>query len=180
MSCLYLLDDPGEVARRRAQLPAGNVVEAWADLYIPGLFWLGEESKRVLDSAGSPVAAHLALPALAVPVYYGPQLSDIDSLPPEDSLKARVLSGHGVAVAWITLDRFGERSSYQPKAPTDPVFHLRRRGGGSGHVWRLFQTKAEAISWMREAYGRDSEGAEWAESLPVDDFDSLLKLGEAP
>jgi hypothetical protein len=179
VSRLYLIEGASEINRRRALLAPGSVVEAWADLYIPGLYWLGEESKRLLDSAGEPVAAHLVLPAADVPVYYGPQLGDIESLPDEDSLKARVLSGHGVAVAWITLDRFGERTSYQPTAPTDPIFHLRRRGGGAGHVWRLFSTKAEAIAWMREAHGRESEGVAWAEGLPVDDFDALLERGQA-
>jgi hypothetical protein len=28
---------------------------------------------------------------------------------------------------------------------------------------------------MREAYGPDSEAVEWAETLPVDDFDTLLR-----
>jgi hypothetical protein len=82
---------------------------------------------------------------------------------------------HGVAAAWITLDRFGERVSYEPKSPADPVFHLRRPGGGAGHVWRRFETKREAVDFMREAYGADSEAVEWAETLSVDDFDTLLR-----
>jgi len=99
----------------------------------------------------------------------------VESLPREESLRARVLSMQGIAVAWITLDRFGERVSYEPKSPADPVFHLRRPGGGAGHVWRRFETKREAIDFMREAYGAESEGIEWAETLPIGDFDALLK-----
>jgi len=86
-----------------------------------------------------------------------------------------VVSGHGIAVAWITLDRFGQRASYEPRSASDPVFHLRRVGGGAGHLWRLFRTKDEAVTYMAEAYGRDSEGAEWAQGLAVADFAELLR-----
>jgi hypothetical protein len=165
-----------EMVRRRALVPKGSVVEAWADLVGGGAFWVGEESKRLLDAAGeAPMAAQLSVPAEAVPVFYGPQLTDIESLPREESLRARVLSVHGLAVAWITLDRFGQRMTYEPKGPADPIFHLRRPGGGAGHVWRRFESKAEAIAFMREVYGADSEAAEWAETLEVEDFDSLLE-----
>src|SRR5207244_3590585 len=84
---------------------------------------------------------------------------DLESLPREESLKTRVLSAHGIAVAWITLDRFGQRASHEPTSPDDPVFHLRRVGGGAGHLWRLFRTRQEAVVYLGEAYGRDSEGA---------------------
>lgn len=180
MSRLFLIAGGDELVRRRSRLPAGSMIEAWADLYTPGQVWLAEESKALLDSVGEPVSARLSLPAEQVAVYYGPQLRDIESLPSEDSLRARVLSAHGMAVAWITLDRFGQRTSHQPQAPTDPIFHLRRRGGGAGHLWRLFSTKREAVAALAESYGRQAEAAEWAERLTVEDFDSLLKRHAAP
>ncbi|HEU4368183.1 MAG TPA: hypothetical protein VFV05_08165 [Methylomirabilota bacterium] len=177
MSRLYFVPDGNEMVRRRAQVPTGSVVEAWPDLAVGGgTFWVGEESKALLDTAGAqPMAARLALPAEAVPVFYGPQLCDLESLPREESLRARVLSAHGVAVAWITLDRFGQRAVAEPASPADPIFHLRRPGGGAGHVWRLFRTRKEAVAWMDEAYGAGSEGAEWARALPAEDFDALLE-----
>ena len=46
---------------------------------------------------------------------------------------------------------------HEATGPADPIFHLRRPGGGAGHVWRLFATKREATEWMDEAYGADSE-----------------------
>jgi len=144
------------------------VVEAWADQRGGGAFWVGEESKRLLDAGGeAPMPARLSVPDDAVPVFYGPRLCDVESLPREESLRARVLSMQGIAVAWITLDRFGGRVSYEPASPADPVFHLRRPGGGAGHVWRRFTTKREAIDFMREAYGAESEGSEWAAMLPA-------------
>ncbi|HEX3179518.1 MAG TPA: hypothetical protein VHZ49_22780 [Methylomirabilota bacterium] len=176
MSRLYFLAGGEEMVRRRARVPKGSVVEAWADVAGGGTFWVGEDSKRLLDAAGeTPMPAQLSLPAAAVPVFYGPQLTDIESLPREESVRARVLSVHGIAVAWITLDRFGQRVTYEPTGPTDPIFHLRRPGGGAAHVWRRFDRKADAVAFMRDVYGTESEAAEWAESLEIEDFDSLLK-----
>jgi hypothetical protein len=39
----------------------------------------------------------------------------------------------------------------------------------------MFRDKGEAMAWMDEAYGADSEGGEWARALPADDFDALVK-----
>lgn len=176
MSRLYFLADGQEMVRRRARLPPGSVVEAWADMHVGGgTFWVGEESKTLLDGLGAPMAVQLSLPAQCVSIFYGPQLGDLESLPREDSLRARVLSAHAIAVAWITLDRFGQRAAWEPRSPADPVFHLRRPGGGAGHLWRLFETREQAIVYMREAYGADSEGSDWAQALPVADFAELLE-----
>ena len=171
------MTDGGEMVRRRAQVAKGSVVEAWPDMTVGGgTFWVGDESKTLLDAVGpSPMAAKLSLPADAVPIFYGPQLCDLESLPREESLRARVLSSHGVAVARVTLNPMGERASHEPKSLDEPVFHLRRPGGGSGHLWRLFRTKAAAVAWMEHTYGKDSEGAEWARALPAEDFEALLK-----
>jgi hypothetical protein len=176
MARLYFMAGGDEMVRRRTRVPKGSVVEAWADRRGGGAFWVGEDSKRLLDEAGeAPMPAGLTVPDDAVPVFYGPRLCDVESLPREESLRARVLSMQGIAAAWITLDRFGERVSYEPQSPADPVFHLRRPGGGAGHVWRRFETQREAMDFMREAYGADSEGYEWAETLAVSDFEALLK-----
>jgi len=176
MGRLYFMPDGDEMVRRRGRVPKSSVVEAWADRGGGGSFWVGDDSRRLLDEAGeAPMGVRLSVPEDAVLVFYGPGLCDVESLPREESLRARVLSMHGIAAAWITLDRFGERVSYEPKSPADAIFHLRRPGGGAGHVWRRFETKREAIDFMREAYGDDSEALEWAETLPVDDFDSLLR-----
>jgi hypothetical protein len=177
MSRLYFLTDGGEMVRRRGLVPKGSVVEAWPDMAVGGgTFWVGEESKTLLDAAGeAPLPVKLAVPAEAVPVFYGPQLCDLESLPREESLRARVLSAHGVAVAWITLDRAGQRVSHEPRTLDEPIFHLRRPGGGAGHVWRLFRTKTDAVTWMGSTYGAASEGAAWAHALPAEDFDALIK-----
>src|SRR5947207_6209477 len=174
VSRLYLTTARDEIARRRPLVPKGRVVEAWVDHHDGNAVWIGDETKALLDEAGGRLKVDLSLPAERVPVYYGPKVCDLESMPREESLKARVLSAHGIAVAWITLDRFGQRASYAPASPADPVFHLRRVGGGAGHLWRLFRTRDEAVAYMREAYGAGSEGAEWALALGVADFEELL------
>ncbi|MEK7700506.1 MAG: hypothetical protein AAB418_00740 [candidate division NC10 bacterium] len=175
MSRLYLTTAKDEIARRRALAEKGRIVEAWPDQQDGSAVWIGEETKALLESLGGPLTVELSLPAESVAIYYGPQLCDLESLPREESLKTRVLSGRGIAVAWITLDRFGQRAIYEPGSPADPVFHLRRVGGGAGHLWRLFRTREEAVTWMAEAHGGDSEGAEWARAVAVEDFAELIK-----
>src|SRR5262249_8237717 len=145
------------------------------DLYSPQRFWLGETSKEILEAVGRPLPTVLSLESHTVPVYYGPRLQDVDALPSEESLLTRVLSAHGIAVAWITIDQFGDRTSDEPQGPTDPIFFLRRPASGAAHVWRLFRQKHEAEIYMSEFYGRDSEGRDWAESLPNETFEQLLE-----
>ena len=171
---LYLIAAPDEVTRRRSRLPTGRVVEAWPDAE-GGAVWVGAQSKAALDGAGdAPLPTSVSLPAACVEVYYGPQLCDVESLPLGESLRARVVSARGIAVAWATLDRFGQRSHYEPKSPADPIFYLRRPGGAASHQWRLFRTRAEAIVFMAELHGAESEGSDWARGLAVEDFDTLL------
>lgn len=175
MPRLYLVSDAGEIARRRKLVARGRLVEAWPDLYTAGDFWLGETSKVLLDGSGPPLGVKLSLDCSAVPVYYGPRLCGVDSLPAESSLQSRVLSAHGIAATWITQDQFGERTTYEPSGPTDPVFYLRRPAGSVAHVWRLFRSKREARAYMGEYYGKDSEAREWVEGLTADTFEDLLR-----
>jgi len=172
---LYLVTDSGEIARRRPLVAAGLLVETWPDLRTKGEFWMGEGAKTLLDAAGEPMQAKLVLEPAAVPVYYGPRLFDVESLPAEESLQTRALSSRGIAVAWITLDRFGERTQYEPTSPVDPVFYLRRPGGRAAHVWRLFQTRAEAQVYMAEYFGNDPEGQQWAEELAAATWDEMIE-----
>ena len=205
MSRLYLLADKMEIDRRRARVDPGVLVEVWQDLHTAdiawlgdeaarrvaygtkragpptGLFWVGEESRRALDAAGEgPIAPLLAVDDAGVPVYYGPRLADVGSLPGEESLRARVLSAHGIAVAWITYGQSGARTEYEPASPADPVFLLRRAGSRVAHRWRLFRTRREAQVYMAEYYGKDPEARQWAETLPVGDFEELLARFGSP
>ncbi len=174
MAKIYLTGEGGEIVRRRRLVPAGQMLEAWQDLYVAGDFWLGESSKALLDSVDGPLPVKLVLDGGTVPIYYGPRLQNVESLPLEESLQTRVLSAHGIAVAWITIDQFGERTVYEPSGPADPIFFLRRPSGTAAHLWRLFRTRREAHAYMAEYYGKDSEGRDWSEGLPVETFNELL------
>jgi hypothetical protein len=177
---LHLIADAAAVAGRRKLVPAGRLIEAWPDLYVAGQAWVGDETRALLDGAGDAVPVALSIEDTAVPIYYGPRLQDTGSLPLESSLRGRVLSARGIAVAWITVDQFGERTVYEPTGPADPIFFLRRPGGSAAHIWRLFRTRAEARLYMAEYYGRDSEGRDWAAGLPAETFDELLARHRAP
>lgn len=174
MAKIYLTGEGGEIVRRRRLVPAGQLLEAWQDLYVAGDFWLGESSKALLDGVGGPLPVKLVLDGGAVSIYYGPRLQNVESLPLEESLQTRVLSAHGIAVAWITIDQFGERTVYEPSGPADPIFFLRRPSGTAAHLWRLFRTRREAHAYMAEYYGKDSEGRDWSDGLPVETFNELL------
>jgi hypothetical protein len=202
---LFLIADRSEIDRRRRLLDPSEVVEAWEVLHTPdvtwlgdpelrriayqrggatptpGLFWIGESAKAALDGVGVPLPHLLAIPAAAVPVYYGPWLRDTESLPAEQSLKARVLSGRGIAVAWATYDHTGARLDYQPVDPLDPVFYLRRAGTKAVHAWRLFRTRAEAVRYVAEVLKGDEDAGRWAEGIPSEDFeDAVRRFGGSP
>ncbi len=191
--------------RRRRLLSPGDAVEIWEVLHTPdvtwlgdpelrriayqrggatptpGLFWVGESTKAVLDRVDVPLPHLLAIPEASIPVYYGPWLRDTESLPGEESLKARVLSARGIAVAWATYDQAGARLEYQPADPLDPVFYLRRARTRTVHAWRLFRTRAEAVRYAAETLKSDGDAERWAKSIPSDDFDDLVrKFGVSP
>lgn len=174
MARVHLLADAAEVGKRRKLVSSGRLLEAWPDLYATGRAWVGDEARRLLEAAGGPLPLALSVDEAAVPIYYGPRLSDVESLPLEESLRARVLSAHGIGVAWITYDQFGQRTVYEPTGPADPTFYLRRPAGSAAHIWRLFRTRQEARVYMAEYYGRDSGGRDWAESLAAETFEDLL------
>src|SRR5438876_11339134 len=108
MGRLYFMADGDEMVRRRARIPKGFVVEAWADRRGGSAFWVGEDSKRLLDEAGeAPMPPRPSVPDDGVPVFYGPWLCDAESPPREEPLPAPVLAMQRCAVPWSTLDRFG-------------------------------------------------------------------------
>ena len=192
MGRVYLVSDDGEIARRRREL-SGLFIEAWPDLFrgdlfwlgdeearraaysverrepLPGaLYWIGAESKAALDSAGQPLAWDLAIEETSVPIYYGPGLTETESLPAEDSVRARVLSAHGIAAIWATYDASGARVEHRPGSPLDPIFHLRRPGGTTVHLFRTLTTRAEAVTVTAAG------ASDWAEKLPAEDFADLV------
>jgi hypothetical protein len=202
---LFLITGRAEIEQRRKLLGPGEVVEVWESLHTPdvtwlgdpelrriayqrggatqspGLFWVGESAKAALDRVGAPLLHVMSIPEASIPVYYGPSLRDTESLPSEESLKARVLSARGTAVVWATYDHTGARLDYQPADPLDPVFYLRRARTRAIHAWRLFRTRVEAVRHAAEALNGDEDAERWAESIPSVDFDDLVRrFGVSP
>jgi hypothetical protein len=174
MSLIHLVEATADIARRRSALPPGTLVEAWPDLVEPGLAWIGDEAKKLLDSVGPAVMPKLSVDGQWIRIYYGPRLRGIGSLPREESLRARVFSGHGLAVAWVTIDERGERVTHEAAGASDPLFYLRRPRGDAAHLWRLFRTKGDAVAFMEAHHTGDAEARRWVLDLPVDDFRSLI------
>jgi hypothetical protein len=204
MGRIYLVTDRPDIERRRQALP-GVLIEVWPDLRSGDLFWLGDDerrreaytaaarerpnggmywigetSKAALDRAGEPLAWQLAVDERLVPIYYPPWLADADSLPHEDSLRARALSAHSIAVAWSTYDHAGRRADDQPASPLDAQFYLRRPKGKTLHRFHGFPTKAEAIATMADLSAHDPAARRWAEALPALDFLHLVKQATLP
>ena len=197
MSRIYLITDRVDVDRRRRQL-SGTLVEVWPDLYAGDVAWLGdpatrrvtagqareappggrcwlsEDGKAVLDALGAPLPFVLAVPETAVPIHYGTALAGQESLPAPSTLRARVLSAHGIGVVWATHDARGHRRDPGPLAPTDAEFYLRRPGGTVAHLWHLVRTRGAALAYVGEHLPGDAEARQWATTLPAESFDDLL------
>src|SRR2546430_17732578 len=98
MGRLYFMADGDEMVRRRARIPKGFVVEAWADRRGGSAFWVGEDSKRLLDEAGeAPMPARVPVPADRGPGFFGPRARGLQVPPPPEARGARVLSEPGGA-----------------------------------------------------------------------------------
>lgn len=175
MGKLYLLADAAGIVERRQALPPTTYMELWQDLYHPGTVWVGEMGKRLLEDLGGDLKVIMVLNEVAIPVYYGPGLRDVGSLPMEESVRLRVAAGHGIAVAWITYGGQGQRRRHDPSSPLDPIFYLRRPSTNEAHLWCLFRAKGEALTFMAEHFAEDLEAQEWAADLSVEDFDGLVQ-----
>ncbi|MBI2218508.1 MAG: hypothetical protein HYU51_14555 [Candidatus Rokubacteria bacterium] len=175
MSELHLIRDAREVLRRRTLLPPGTFVEVWPDLELEDHVWVGQDAKTLLDGAGPVLAPVLSVDGNQVAIYYGPWLTDTEGLPTEQSLRTRIVSAHGIAAAWVTRDRFGQRTEVRPTSPLDATFALRRPRTGVAHLWRLFRTDDEARAYLREFYGDDPEALAWADRIAVRSYAELLE-----
>jgi hypothetical protein len=180
MSRIYRVDDGRAVRERQRALPKGTVAEVWPDVFDPRVFWIGEASKRLLEAAGLPLSASATIEASGIAVFLPDELQDRSSLPPEESLRTRVLAGHGIAVTWYaTPQDTGGRPLPEPTSPEDAFFYLMRMGGRGNHVWRLFRTRDEAVQFMARFFPNDAKAQAWAAALPAARYAELLR-GESP
>lgn len=175
MSRIYRIDDGRAVRERQRALPRGTVVEAWLDVFEPGIFWMSETTKRLLDGEGPPLSPSAAVESARIAIFYPDELGDAASLPSEDSLRVRVVAGHGIAVTWYgTTSQAGGRPLPEPTSPEDAFFYLMKMGGRANHAWRLFRTREEAVEFIARHFPNDAKAKEWAEALPVARYSELL------
>lgn len=175
MGRLYLIGQGAELAERRKRLPSTHYVEIWPDLFLPDACWISQETKMLLEEGQEPLTLLWSLAGEHIPIYYGPRLRDLESLPREDSVRLRVLSAHGIACAWVTYDREGTRWRYDPSGPHDPVFYLRRPGSQEAHLWYLLRTRGEVETFAAQTLADDPDAAEWARRIPAEDYEDLLR-----
>lgn len=180
MSRIYRIDDGRAVRERQRALPKGIVAEVWPDVFEPGTFWISEATKRLLDGAGAPLTPSAVVEGSRIPIYFPEEAREPASLPSEDSLRVRVLAGHGIAVTWYgTPSHAGGRPLPEPTSPEDAFFTLIKMGSRGNHVWRLFRTRDEAVEFMARSFPQDAEARTWAESLVVARYSELLSPGSA-
>jgi hypothetical protein len=175
MSRIYRIDDGKAVRERQRALPRGTVVEAWLDVFDPGVFWLSEATKRLLDGSGPPLAASAVVEGGRVSIFFPDEPRDAGSLPSGDSLRVRVLAGHGIAATWYgSTGGGGARPLPEPTSPEDAFFYLMKMGGSANHAWRLFRTREEAVEFMARHFPDDTKALAWAAALPVARYIELL------
>lgn len=179
MGTLVLVRATADFRARRERaardLPKGRLVETWRDVFLPDLFWMGEETKAALDAGGAePLPAVARVEEEAVPIWQG-TVEDAESLPPPRSIRTRTLAGHGIAVAWVRPLRGGVRLPHEPTGPEDAFFYLMRVGGSPNHLWRLFRSRADAQRHVAIAPPGDPRAVAWAEGLAHEDYAALLR-----
>jgi hypothetical protein len=178
MSRIYRIDDGRGVRERQRALPKGTVVEAWPDVFDAGTLWVSEATKRLLDGMGTPLRPSAAVESARIPIFFPGKSREAASLPSEESLRVRVLAGHGIAVTWYgTTADAGGRPLPEPTSPEDAFFYLMRMGGSANHAWRLFRTREEALEFMTRVFPEDAEARAWAESLRVPRYSDVLRPG---
>ena len=180
MSRIYRIDDGRAVRERQHALPKGTVVEAWADVFERGTFWVSDAGKRLLDGTGPSLVSSAVVESQLIAIFYPQEPRDEASLPSEDSLRARVVAAHGIAVMWYGMTtQMSGRPLPEPTSPEDPFFYLMRMGGRTNHAWRLFRTRDEAAEFMARHFPASAEATAWAHALPAVRHSDLLARGTA-
>lgn len=176
MSLIYRVDDGPGLRERQRALPKGTVAEVWPDVFAPGMFWISEATKELLEGVGGPLRPSAVVESSRILIFYPDEPRDLVSMPLEDSVRGRVLAGHGIAATWYgTTAHPGIRPLPEPATPEDAFFYLMRVGSRTNHVWRLFRTREEAVEFIGRTFPHDARASAWAESLPVARYLDLLR-----
>ncbi len=173
---IYRIEEGKTVRERQRALPKGTIVEAWPDVFEPTVVWVTAATKTVLEAAaGTPLVVSAAVDGERISIFYPNEPRDLFSLPAEESLRARVVAGHGIGVTWYGMtSQFQGRPLPAPTSAEDSFFYLMRIGGATNHAWRLFRTRDDAIDFMGRNFSESPAAKEWALALPATRFGELL------
>jgi hypothetical protein len=166
----------GELRHTLRRVLKGRYVEIWSDVFEPGIFWVADDARQALEEVGIACTILAQIPNDRVPVYYASHLHpDPKSLPGEDSVRARVLAGHGIGAVLCFI---GDGKQMPPEEPIDlkdALFYLSKPGAGYYYLWRLFRSKQEAEHYVAETFKDDEGATRWAASIPVMAYEELLQ-----
>ncbi len=167
----------GALWQQLRQALKGRYVEIWTDVFEDGIFWVADEAKQSLETVKIPLNVLNQVPSDRVKIFYASDLQpDRASLPNEESVKARVLAGHGIAAVLFFI---GDGQTMPPEEPTDPkdaLFYLSRPGAKYYYLWRLFRSKDDAELHVVQKFKKDDVSAQaWAASIPVLAYGELLE-----
>ena len=169
----------GDLWRQLRQALKGRYVEIWSDVFEEGVFWVADEAKQALEEVKIPFKVPGQISADLVRIYYAPHLQpDPASLPNEDSVKARVLAGHGIGAVLFFIGDGKQMPPEEPTHPKDALFYLSKPGAKYYYLWRLFRSKEDAEGYVVQKFKDDEEAKAWADSIPVLSYGELLEKGD--
>ncbi len=166
----------GDLWQQLRQVLKGRYVEVWSDVFEEGIFWVADGAKAALEEVKVPFALLNQIVADRIKVFYAARLQpDPASLPNEDSVRARVLAGHGIGAVLFFIGDGHEMPPEEPTSPKDALFYLSKPGAKHYCLWRLFRSKEDAEHFVAQKF-RDDEGAKnWVASIPVLAYGELLQ-----
>ena len=163
-----------KAARRQIQDRwPGRYFEIWPDVFEGGLYWVGGETKALLDDLKVPHDIRYAVDDERVPIFYGgrpPGTPDV--LPGAESVRTRTLAWRGIGVALV--EEGSGRPSLEPSGPEDAYFFLSRPRAGRYFIWRLFRSKEDARAFIRKHHFADADLEGWLAASPVERFADLV------
>ncbi|MGH7412071.1 MAG: hypothetical protein ACREJ6_13560 [Candidatus Methylomirabilis sp.] len=169
----------GELWRQLRQALKGRYVEIWSDVFEEGIFWVADEAKTALEEASIPFKVPGQVPSELVKIYYARHLQpDRASLPDEDSVKSRVLAGHGIGAVLFFIGDGKQMPPEEPTHPRDALFYLSKPGAKYYYLWRLFRSKEDAETYVVQKFKDDEDARSWAASIPVMAYGDLLQNAE--
>lgn len=166
----------GDLWQQLRQLLKGRYVEVWTDVFDEVIFWVTDEARAALEEVKIPFTLLNQVPADRVKVFYAAHLKpDPASLPNEDSVRARILAGHGVGAILFFIGDGQQMPPEEPTSPKDALFYLSKPGAKYYYLWRLFRSKEDAEHYVIQKFKGDENARTWVTSIPVLAYGELLQ-----